>query len=167
MKKKIFLGIDPGTKISGYGVIEVNDKGYKAIDFGSIRPPARYKLSDRYLIIFEGILQLIASHTPDALAIETQYVKDNVQSAMKLGMARGIVIVAAKKSGIPVFEYSPTQAKKAVVGKGSASKYQVGGMIQLLLKLSSRPSSEDDTDALALAICHAQAASSVINKNEI
>ena len=86
---------------------------------------------------------------------------------MKLGMARGIVIVAAKKSGIPVFEYSPTQAKKAVVGKGSASKYQVGGMIQLLLKLSSRPSSEDATDALALAICHAQAASSVINKNEI
>ena len=164
---KIILGIDPGTIISGYGLIEVTDKGYHAIDFGCIKPPVRYKLSDRYLVIFESVMQLIEKYTPIALSVETQYVKNNIQSAIKLGMARGVVIVAAKKQGLPVFEYTPTQAKKSVVGNGNASKKQVQGMIQLLLRLSTLPESEDAADALALAICHAQASSSVITKCEI
>jgi len=165
--KTIILGVDPGTQVSGYGLIEVTDRGYAAIDFGCIRPPARYKLSDRYLVIFESIIQLIEKYTPVAMAVETQYVKKNVQSAMKLGMARGVIMVAAKKLGVPVFEYAPTQAKKSVVGTGSASKRQVQGMVQLLLRLTSLPQPEDAADALALAICHAQAASSILKNCEI
>ncbi len=164
---QIILGVDPGTQISGYGLIEVTDKGYSVIDFGCIKPPIRYKLSDRYLVIFEGILQLIEKYAPQALSVETQYVKKNVQSAIKLGMARGVIIVAAKKLGVPVFEYSPTQAKKSVVGNGSASKHQVQGMVKLLLKLTTLPQPEDAADALALAICHAQASSSILTKCEI
>jgi len=164
---KVFLGVDPGTRITGYGLIEVTNNGYQAIDFGCIKPPAHYKLSDRYLIIYESVVQLIEKYAPDALSVETQYVKNNVQSAIKLGMARGVIIVAAKKGGVPVYEYSPTQAKKSVVGNGSASKKQVQGMIQLLLRLSSLPDSEDAADALALAICHAQTDSSILNKCEI
>lgn len=163
----IILGVDPGTQVSGYGLIEVTDRGYTAIDFGCIRPPARYKLSDRYLVIFDSILQLIEKYKPMAMSVETQYVKKNVQSAIKLGMARGVIMVAAKKQGVPVFEYAPTQAKKSVVGNGNASKRQVQGMVQLLLRLTSLPEPEDAADALALAICHAQAGSSILISCEI
>lgn len=158
MKKKVILGIDPGTLITGYGVIELQDRGYEALDYGCIRPPANLKLSDRYLIIFNGVEELIIRHQPDCLAVETQYVNKNVQSTIKLSMARGIVILAARKNQLPIYEYAPTRAKLAVVGSGRASKYQVQGMIQNLLNLASPPHPEDAADALALAICHAQTA---------
>lgn len=154
MRSKI-LGIDPGTQITGYGVLESKDAEYAAIDYGCIRPPSSLKLTDRYLIIFNGIEELIEKHAPEAVVVETQFVHKNVQSAIKLGMARGIVIIAAKRRGIPVFEYAPTKAKLAVVGNGRASKEQVQGMVQLLLKLPAPPTPEDAADALALAICHA------------
>lgn len=163
----VILGVDPGTQVSGYGLIKVVERNYTPLDFGCIRPPANYKLSDRYLIIFESIEQLIEKYKPVALAVETQYVHKNIQSAMKLGMSRGIIMIAAKKKGIPVFEYAPTQAKRAVVGNGKASKEQVQGMVQLLLKLSSPPQPSDAADALALAICHAQTAGSVAAAREI
>lgn len=153
----IILGVDPGTQVSGYGVITLKGNQYVPVDFGCIRPPAKYKLSDRYLIIFESLEELIEKYKPTALAVETQFVQKNIQSAIKLGMARGVMIVAAKKKNIPIFEYAPTQAKKAVVGNGSASKYQVQSMVQYLLKLSSPPQPLDAADALALAICHAHA----------
>lgn len=164
---EVILGVDPGTEVSGYGLITAQGRNYTALDFGCIRPPLRFKLSDRYLIIFEGIEYLIEKHRPAAVAVETQYVNKNVQSAIKLGMARGVIIIAAKKRNIPVFEYAPTQAKKAVVGSGKASKNQVQGMIQLLLKLSSPPTPFDAADALALAICHAQSSSSISMNCEI
>lgn len=165
--KPIILGVDPGTVVSGYGVIQVEERDYKPLDFGCIRPPANYKLSDRYLIIFESLEQLIAKFQPTALAVETQFVHKNVQSAIKLGMARGVVMIAAKKQGIPVFEYAPKQAKKAVVGNGKASKDQVQGMVKVLLKLSYLPQPFDAADALALAICHAQTASGMTMACEI
>lgn len=163
---QIILGIDPGTVISGYGLIQVNEKGYQPIDYGCIRPPAHLKLSDRYVIIFDSVEELINKYQPTVLVVETQYVHRNVQSAIKLGMARGIVMVAAKRKGIPVFQYAPTRAKKAVVGTGRASKLQVQGMIQRLLNLASPPHPEDAADALALAICHAQTAVHLIQKTE-
>lgn len=155
---EIIIGIDPGTQITGYGIIKVVGNTYQAIDYGCIRPPARYKLTDRYLIIFNALEEIIDKHSPDALVVETQYVKKNVQSAIKLGMARGIAIVAAKKRGVSIFEYAPSKAKLAVVGNGSASKSQVQKMVQFLLRLSELPTPEDAADALALAICHAHAA---------
>lgn len=163
----IILGIDPGTLITGYGFIRVVDRQYSVIDYGCIRPPTRYKLSDRYLIIFESLEELIEKHRPTAVAIETQYVHRNVQSALKIGMARGIAIVAAKKKNLPVFEYAPAKAKSAVVGHGRASKYQVQGMVQKRLNLKELPHPEDAADALALAICHAQTADHLLGKVEI
>lgn len=159
-KKKIILGIDPGTIITGYGLISSEDSQFIPIDYGCIRPPPSLKLSERYLIIFNGIEELIRKYSPDAVAVETQYVRHNVQSAIKLGMARGMAILAATRKGIPIVEYSPSAAKKAVVGTGRASKYQVQGMIQRLLNLKSVPEPEDAADALALAICHAHASQS-------
>lgn len=164
---RIILGVDPGTRVSGYGLISVQDHHYVPIDYGCIRPPQHFKLSDRYLAIYEGIEALIEQYQPHALVVETQYVQKNVQSALKLGMARGVVMIAAKKRGLPVFEYAPTEAKRAVVGNGRASKIQVQGMVQRLLKLPTLPYPEDAADALALAICHAHSASHVHAKKEI
>ncbi|MBA2368376.1 MAG: crossover junction endodeoxyribonuclease RuvC [Candidatus Protochlamydia sp.] len=155
-EKRLILGVDPGTRVTGYGIIALENHGYIPIDFGCIRPPASHKLSDKYLVIFESVVQLIEIHAPSAVVVETQYVHKNVQSAIKLGMARGAVMIAAKKKGIPVFEYAPTKAKIAVVGTGRASKVQVQGMVQRLLNLAKLPEPEDAADALALAICHAQ-----------
>lgn len=157
----IIIGIDPGTRVTGYGVIVTDNISYRALDYGCIRPPPNLKLSDRYLIIFEGLEEIIEKYKPDAVVVEQQYVHlekgvpRNIQSVMKLGMVRGISIIAAKRKKIPVFQYAPTKAKLAVVGKGSASKAQVQAMVQHLLKLSAPPTPEDAADALSLAICHA------------
>ena len=159
----IILGVDPGTRVTGYGILKVEGNQYRPLDFGCIRPPASMKLTDRYLIIYKGIEELINLHKPNVLVVETQYVHRNVQSAIKLGMARGGIVIAAKLKGIGVVEYAPTQAKLAVVGNGHASKYQVQRMIQRLLNLSCVPEPEDAADALALAICHAHAASTMRN----
>lgn len=163
----IILGVDPGTLISGYGVISIHNHGYILLDYGCIRPPPRFKLSERYLVIFDSVAELIEKHQPTALVVETQFMYKNVQSALKLGMARGAVMIAAKKKGIPIFEYAPTVAKRAVVGTGRASKYQVQKMVQQILKLARPPEPEDAADALALAICHAQAAPHVKSSREI
>lgn len=161
----IIIGIDPGTQITGYGVIEVNGKIFRPIDYGCVRPPRKLKLSDRYLILFNAIEELLQKYRPHALAVETQYVEKNVQSAIKLGMARGAAIIAAKRQGLSVFEYAPTKAKLAVVGNGKASKHQVQGMVKLLLHLQELPTPEDAADALALAICHGQSYNHLIPCN--
>ncbi len=152
---QIILGIDPGTRITGYGVIKRTSSKLEPLDFGCIRPPANLPLPERYLAIFNGLEKLLDQYQPSAVAVETQFVYKNIQSAMKLGMARGAVLIAAAKRKIPIFEYAPTKAKLAATGSGSASKEQVQRMIQLLLKLPILPEPEDAADALALAICHA------------
>lgn len=155
----IILGIDPGTRITGYGIIKVHPHKIETLDFGCIRPPTAASSSKKYLIIFEGIQALIDQFTPEALSVEGQYFHKNALSALKLGMARGMAILAAEMAGIPIFEYAPTKAKKAVVGHGGASKEQVQHMIQKLLNLAALPTPEDAADALALAICHAHSLS--------
>lgn len=152
----IIIGIDPGTVVTGYGIIQVKGSQYKAIDYGCIRPPRTMDLNDRYLVIYEGIEQLLSMHSPDVVVVETQFVSKNSQSALKLGMARGVIIVAARKRGIEVVEYAPKTAKMALTGNGSASKVQVQTMTQKLLNLAEPPKPEDAADALSLAICHAQ-----------
>lgn len=154
----IILGVDPGTRVSGYGVISIQNQKYVPLDYGCIRPPPHYKLSERYLVIFNSIEELIEKYQPTVLVVEMQFMYKNAQSALKLGMARGAVMIAAKKRGIPVFEYAPAVAKRAVVGNGRASKFQVQGMVKQILKLATVPEPEDAADALALAICHAQSA---------
>lgn len=154
-KHQVILGVDPGTVVTGYGLIRADGRNWQPVDFGAIRPPRLAKASERYLVIFEAIEHLIALHKPDAVAVETQFVYKNVQSALKLGMARGAVIIAAAKCKVDVFEYAPKKAKLAVVGTGAASKSQVQHMVQMQLRLSKPPEPHDAADALALAICHA------------
>lgn len=151
----IIIGIDPGTKVTGYGVIKLVESSYRALDYGCIKPPASLKLTDRYLIIYNAIEELLEKYAPESLVVETQYVQKNIQSAIKLGMARGIAIIAAKRKGVSVFEYAPTKAKLAVTGNGRSSKIQVQSMVQKLLNLAELPQPEDAADALSLAICHA------------
>ncbi len=167
LKTPCILGIDPGTRMTGYGLIAFQDHSYFPLDYGCIRPPATFKLSERYLVIFDSIEELIERYHPAALVVETQYVNKNPNSALKLGMARGTVIIAAKRKGIPVFEYAPTEAKRAVAGNGRASKWQVQNMVKHLLKLSHLPQPEDAADALALALCHAHATSRKQEAKEI
>ena len=151
----IILGIDPGTRVTGYGVIRADGPSLTVLDFGCIRPSPQMELPQRYLAIFEAVDHLIELYQPEALSVETQFVQKNVQSAMKLGMARGAVLLAAARRKVAIFEYAPGKAKRAVVGNGQASKEQVQRMVQMLLKLPSLPEPEDAADALALAICHA------------
>lgn len=155
MNDDIIIGIDPGTRITGYGIIKNIGHSLVVVDYGCIKPPSKAQQADRYLVIFDGISSLLNKYTPTALAVETQYVHKNVQSAIKLGMARGVAMVAAARLQIPVFEYSPTKAKSSIVGNGRASKGQVQAMIKMLLKLPELPYPDDAADALALAICHA------------
>jgi crossover junction endodeoxyribonuclease RuvC len=163
--ERVIIGIDPGTRVTGYGIIAVQGMVFNVLDYGCIRPPADVKLSDRYLILFNAIEELLQKYSPDVLAVETQYVDKNVQSAIKLGMARGTAIVAAKRRGLSVFEYTPSKAKSAVVGNGKASKQQVQGMVKMLLHLQEHTMPEDAADALALALCHAQSYNNAIPCN--
>jgi crossover junction endodeoxyribonuclease RuvC len=149
------LGIDPGTRITGYGLIRIKGPIVEPLDFGCIKPPPSLPLGERYLIIFEAVEQLLELFQPKAVAVESQFVLKNAQSAIKLGMAKGMVILAAARRKIPVYEYPPKKAKQAVVGNGAASKSQVQRMIATLLRLPKLPEPEDAADALALAICHA------------
>lgn len=151
----IILGIDPGTRVTGYGLLLVKGREMTVIDFGAICPPPKAPLSKRYHILFDALEELIATHRPDAVSVETQFFHKNVMSAMKLGMARAMVLLAAERAGVSLFEYAPRKAKQAVVGNGAASKEQVQRMLQMLLHLSEVPTPEDAADALALALCHA------------
>lgn len=154
MRHQVILGVDPGTLVTGYGVIQSKDRSWEALDFGAIRPPHTVKGHHRYLVIFEAIEHLIEKFKPDAVAVETQFVYKNVQSALKLGMARGAVIIAAARNKVEVFEYAPKKIKSAIVS-GGASKHQMQLMVQIQLKLPKPPEPHDAADALAIAICHA------------
>lgn len=156
MTEKIIIGIDPGTRVTGYGVIALKGSSCVAIDYGCICPPPKAKLSDRYLIIFNALELLLKRYQPDALAVESQFFGVNAQSSLKLGQARGVAMVVAKRLGIAIYEYTPTSVKKAV-GKGNASKHQVQELVKLLLGLPVIPEPFDAADALAVALCHSNA----------
>jgi crossover junction endodeoxyribonuclease RuvC len=149
------LGVDPGTRITGYGLIRVKGQEIDPIDFGCIKPPPTLSLPERYKIIFESLEKLLNQFQPQEVAVESQFVLKNAQSTIKLGMAKGMVILAAARQNIPVSEYAPKRAKLAVVGSGRASKQEVQKMISVILRLPKLPEPEDAADALALAICHA------------
>lgn len=146
----IVIGIDPGTVVTGYGIICKSGNQLKVIDCGVIKPPAAKKLSERYTILYQGVENLVDRFQPHAMGIETQYVGRNVQSTLKLAMARSVMMVAAKKKGLPIFECAPSRAKKAMVGVAGASKHQMQKMTEALFGLQKVP--EDAADALAIAL---------------
>ena len=149
----IILGIDPGSRITGFGVIDVVGNKQRYIASGSMHI-AKSTFGEQLKQIFVGISELVVLHHPEEAAIEQVFVHANINSALKLGQARGVAIVAVAQSGISIAEYSARQVKQAVVGYGNAEKSQVQHMVKLLLKLQNTPQA-DEADALAIAICHA------------
>ena len=148
------LGIDPGSIITGYGIIDTDEKNNIYVTSGCIRV-GKKSWPERLSVIFEDLSELVDQFKPEVVAIEQVFVHKNVSSALKLGQARGVAIVAAARQGLPLAEYAPRQIKKAIVGYGGAEKPQIQYMIQLLLGLSGVPQ-RDAADALAIAICHAR-----------
>lgn len=156
----IILGIDPGSRITGFGVINQVGSRIEYIDSGCIRIPAG-ELPEKLQQVYEGIHRVIEVHQPQMVGIEQVFMSRNADSALKLGQARGAAIVAAVNQGLPVAEYSARQVKQSVVGKGSADKTQVQHMVMALLKLNRVPQA-DAADALAVALCHAHTQQSLI-----
>jgi len=151
----IILGIDPGTLITGYGIIERRANVLTLLDVGIIKNDSGMSMPLRLKRIYSVITAEIDRLHPDEFAIETAFYSKNAQSALKIGQARGVSILAGVNREIPVTEYSPREIKKAVTGNGAASKEQVQYMMMSLLKLNARPKHFDSTDALAVAVCHA------------
>lgn len=156
----LILGIDPGSRKTGYGVIRQSGSRNEFVACGCL-DVGDEEMTDRLTAIYKGIREVIATHMPVECAIERVFLGKSADSALKLGQARGVAIVAAANSGLSVAEYSARQVKQAVVGKGAAEKTQVQHMVKLLLKLDAIPQA-DAADALAIALCHANTRSSLL-----
>ena len=156
----IILGVDPGSRITGYGVIRAEGRHIEYIDSGCIRVGDK-PMAQRLQTIFQSLATLIGEYRPEEFAIEQVFMARNPDSALKLGQARGAAIVSAANSGLAVHEYSARQVKQAVVGKGGADKTQVQHLVLVLLSLSRRPQA-DAADALAIALCHAHMNQSIL-----
>ena len=149
------LGIDCGTEKTGFGVIESDGVHHQMIAVGVLRTNAKDALAQRVLQIAQGLRDVIEQHRPDAAAVEDIFHAVNTKSALKLAHARGVALLAIAEAGLPLGEYSPMEVKMSVVGYGKAEKHQVQVMVQSLLRLESAIASEDASDAVAVAICHA------------
>ena len=148
------LGIDPGSRVTGYGVIEIDRGRLRFIACGTIVTDCKHPFAHRLNEIFDGVNEVIQVNQPAVAAVEDVFLAANPRSALKLGHARGAAVVAAMQNGLAVHDYSPRQVKQAVAGYGQAEKTQVQHMVRVLLGLSATPSA-DAADALAVAICHA------------
>ena len=149
----LVLGVDPGSHVTGYGLIEKDHDRMTCIQVGVVNPPSKAPFSERIHHIFQSMLDIMSDYQPQELAIEDIFFAKNVKSSLKLGHARGAVLVAAVESGLKIFEYSPLEIKKSTVGYGRASKEQVRSMVKAILNLKAEPLL-DASDALATAICH-------------
>jgi crossover junction endodeoxyribonuclease RuvC len=150
----IILGIDPGTVIMGYGVIEAKEGEITLIDCSALVAPKRSPIGERLSYLYHRLVEIVSRYRPDAVAIEQPFVARNVKAALAVGKAQAIAILAAANSGIPVYEYTPAQVKQRVTNYGASSKEQVQEMVRLQLGLSQPPQPSDAADALAVAICH-------------
>jgi crossover junction endodeoxyribonuclease RuvC len=150
----IIIGIDPGTIITGIGIIETGKNILKPVFYDAVKLDKYAYFPTRLKVIYDAILDKIDIYKPDEFAIETVFFGKNIQSALKTGQARGVSFLAAMQREIPANEYSPREIKKAVTGNGAASKEQVSYMVQSILKIKKTPKLFDITDALAVAICH-------------
>jgi crossover junction endodeoxyribonuclease RuvC len=148
------LGIDPGTATTGYGVVEEVEGDLKALAFGAIRTPADQPLPMRLQSIYRAVRALASEWEPEAVAVEELFFSSNVRTAMSVGQARGVVLLALADAGLEMAEYTPLTVKQAVTGYGSADKAQMQEMVRLLLGLAEVPRPDDAADALAVAICH-------------
>ncbi len=154
------IGIDPGTRIVGYGVVETHGSRIMPVAFGAIRVPTKRDYPERLRSILEGLAAVVREHRPEAVAIEEAFCGKSCSAALRMGEGRGVAIVAMALENLPVFQYTPAEVKKAVVGNGRAHKTQVQAMVRTLLGLSGSVPPSDAADALAVAICHCNRAGS-------
>ncbi len=150
------LGIDPGTRNMGYGIIEANEDRITPVSYGVINAKTHSPIGERLSFFYQAILEIIAQHHPDAVAVEQPFIAQNVKAAMAIGRAQAIAILAAATCQIPVYEYTPAQVKQRVANYGASSKEQIQEMVKLQLELTEVPQPNDAADALAVAICHQQ-----------
>jgi crossover junction endodeoxyribonuclease RuvC len=149
----LVLGVDPGSRTTGYGLIEKENNRLTCLHSGHISSPGKRPFYQRVHRIFESMVDIMTRYRPQEMAIEDVFYAKNIQSSLKLGHARGAVLIASVQCGVKIYEYAPLEIKKAVVGYGRATKEQVCSMVQMILKLEKRPNF-DTADALAAAICH-------------
>lgn len=163
----IILGIDPGVATIGFGVIEASRQKNTLIQYGTITTPPGIPLSSRLLQISNDMEELIHTFHPDEMAIEELFFNTNITTGIAVAHGRGVILLSAEKLGVPIFEYTPMQVKQAVVGFGKAEKKQVMLMTQRLLHMKKLPRPDDAADALAIAICHSRAATSLLNTERV
>lgn len=150
----LVLGVDPGIAITGYGLLKSKRDGLEVIDYGCIRTTKQSPPSGRLQRIYLRLTKIIQDYQPEVVAVEELFFSKNVRTAMRVGEARGVIILAIADAKLPLFEYTPLQVKQAVTGYGKATKLQVKYMVKSLLGLGSLPKQDDVSDALAIAICH-------------
>ncbi len=156
------LGIDPGYGITGFGLIEAQRGQFQLINCGAITTPPNTEFSWRLEVIYNDMTQLLQVAKPDAVAIEELFFGQNVTTGINVAQARGVILLAIRQAGVPVYEYKPMQVKQAVVGYGGATKHQVQDMTKRLLRLSAMPKPDDAADAVAIALCHARSSTSLL-----
>ncbi len=155
----LVIGIDPGTAITGYGLVRENEDGsISAVDYGAILTPADLPMPLRLLALYNKIKEILFLHRPESGAVEKLFFQRNVRTAISVGQGRGVALLALAESGIDVMEYTPLEVKQAVTGYGGADKSQMQGMVKAILDLSEIPTPDDAADALAIAICHLHSA---------
>lgn len=150
----IIMGIDPGFAITGFGIVKYEGNRFSVLDYGAVTTEASMKLSQRLLVLNNRLEELIQKQKPDAVAIEELFFNKNIKTALTVGHGRGVAVLAAARSGVDIFEYTPLQVKQSVVGYGRAEKAQIQQMVKALLNLKAIPKPDDVADALAVAICH-------------
>lgn len=160
------LGIDPGVATIGFGVIDFSGREYKLVNCGVITTPAHTMLSARLEQIYDDMCQLLELFKPDAVSIEELFFNTNITTGIAVAHGRGVLLLACRKAGVAIYEYTPLQVKQAVVGYGRAEKKQVIEMVKRILNLPSAPKPDDAADAVALAICHARSSTSLLSRKE-
>lgn len=160
----VILGIDPGYAIVGYGVVSYNANRFNVIEYGAVTTDAGVRFTSRLDKIYEEFCEIILKTKPDAVSIEKLFFNTNTTTAIDVAQARGVILLAATRHNIPVFEYTPLQVKSSVTGYGRAEKKQVMDMIKNILRLEKIPKPDDTADALALAVCHAHSSGSLYGK---
>lgn len=161
----LVLGIDPGIATIGFGLVEAERGQARMMRYGAITTPAGVPLSKRLYQIETDMESLIEQLRPDVISIEELFFNNNITTGIAVAHGRGVILYAAEKCGVPLFEYTPSQVKQAVVGYGRAQKHQVMEMTRMLLKLKAVPRPDDAADALALALCHARSCTSMLPSN--
>lgn len=158
------LGIDPGYAILGWGVINMKGNHFKVVDYGAVTTDAKMEMPDRLKILYNSLMDIIVRYEPEVASIEELFFNTNAKTAILVGQARGVAVLACANSGLEIEEYTPLQIKQALVGYGRAEKKQVQLMVKTILNLKEIPKPDDTADALAAAVCHGHAAG---NKNRL